>query len=166
MGQPQPVPVSAYFQPESRSGGAPITLKLRFHIHMPYFSQAASINGSAQTPVLKISGFQRNPSEALCAASDGWGPRRVPRGSPATAAPAPAGSRALPGAQPPAPSRRLPASPPRCPGPCPAGPALRRGGRAGGSPAPLPPCLPPGPGTQKLSRLSRSLVSGSSRRAL
>lgn len=145
MGQPEPVPVPAYFQPESRSSGAHITLKHRFHIHMPYFSQAASINGSAQTPVLKISGFQRNPSEALCAASDGCGARRDPRGSPATAAPAPTGSRALPGAQPRAPSWRLPASP-RLPLPR----AVPRGTGGGGGRQPR--SLPPVPGTQKLSK--------------
>lgn len=92
VGQPEPVPVSACFQPESRSSQAPIALKLPFHIHMPYFSQVASINGSAQTPVLKIRGFQRNPSEELGAGSDECGARRDPRGSPATAAPSPAGA--------------------------------------------------------------------------
>lgn len=96
-GQPEPVSLSACFQPESRSSQAPIALKLPFHIHMPYFSQVASINGSAQTPVLKICGFQRNPSEALCAGSDGCGARRDPRGSPGGAALSPGHSRGSPG---------------------------------------------------------------------
>lgn len=111
VGHPEPVPVSACFQPESRSSQAPIALKLPFHIHMPYFSQVASINGSAQTPVLKIRGFQRNPSEALGAGSDGCGARRDPRGSPATAAPSPAGaalSRGLSRGSPPPLHRALP----------------------------------------------------------
>lgn len=142
MGQSEPVPVSACFQPKTMSSGALIGLELRFHIHMPYFSQAASINGSAQALVLKISGFQSNPSEALCsAASNGCGARRDPRGS--NAAPTLAGSRAPSGR-----SRGLRRGgsrlPPRCSGSCPAGPVLWWRGRAA---APLPPGL----GAQKLS---------------
>lgn len=58
-------------------------IKTAFPYSYALFSQVASINGSAQTPVLKMCGFQRNPSEALCAGSDGCGARRDPRGPPA-----------------------------------------------------------------------------------
>lgn len=159
-GQLEPVPVSAYFQSESRSSGAPIALKLRFHIHMPYFSEPASINGSPQTSVLKISGFQSNPSEELCAASDGCGARRDPRGSPFVAVPSRPGA-ALCRGRSRRPRRGGSRPPPSGPGLCPAGPALWRWG-AGGSPSPLP----PGPGRQKLSETIVFLVSGSPCRAL
>lgn len=149
VGQTEPVSVSACFQPENGSSQAPIALKLPFHIHMPYFSQVASINGSSQTPVLKICGFQRNLSEAVCAGSDGCGAR----GSPGAPPGLPRHRRALP-----------------------AGTALGRGHRRR-SLRPPPPLhralalgigapLPSSTGTPKLSRLSCSLISESPCRAL
>lgn len=74
----------AHSQAERRAGRAPITSKPRFHIHMPYFPRAVSINGSTQTPLLKINGFQRNPDEATRAAGAGLAvpPPRPRHGAP------------------------------------------------------------------------------------
>lgn len=91
-------------------------IKTAFPYSYALFSQVASINGSAQTPVLKMCGFQRNPSEALCAGNDECGARRD-HGAPRYRPPSP-GSRAQPGTAAPG----TPAAAPT--GPCPSAPAL------------------------------------------
>lgn len=52
------VPVSARFQPESRSGGEPSTLELCFHIHMPYFHKPLLLMEAHKLRSSKLADFK------------------------------------------------------------------------------------------------------------